>query len=104
MRCTLQVDVYAFAMIAFELFEGWLPFQGEKPIVAARRAASDGLRPSFSAQNRWALLPFCLVLSQPCGLAWVQVFAIWGRPGRSPLHPDLLHYLGVPSHCTAQWL
>ena len=43
---------YAFAMIAFELFEGYIPFQGEKPILAAKKAAMEHVRPGFGAQNR----------------------------------------------------
>ena len=51
----MQVDVYAFAMIAFELFEGRIPFQGEKPMIAARKAATEHARPAFGAQNRRVL-------------------------------------------------
>ena len=50
---TVQVDVYAFAMIAFELFEGRIPFGGEKPMVAAQRAAMDRQRPVFGTTNRY---------------------------------------------------
>ena len=49
---TLQVDVYAFAMIAFELFEGRKPFGYMHPIEAARQASVDKLRPEFGALNR----------------------------------------------------
>ena len=51
----VQVDVYAFAMIAFELFEGRIPFGGEKPIVAAQRAAMDRQRPIFGTTNRYMI-------------------------------------------------
>ena len=50
---TVQVDVYAFAMIAFELFEGRIPFGGEKPMAAAQRAAIDRQRPVFGTTNRY---------------------------------------------------
>ena len=56
----MQVDVYAFAMIAFELFEGRIPFGREKPIVAAQSAAMDRQRPVFGATNRY---------SEPCILS-----------------------------------
>jgi len=39
-----KVDVYAFAMIAFQLFEGLPPFWMLDPVDAARRAASSGAR------------------------------------------------------------
>ena len=47
----MQVDVYAFAMIAFELFEGKKPFGYMHPIEAARRASTDRLRPEFGTLN-----------------------------------------------------
>ena len=43
----LQVDVYAFAMIAYELFEGKKPFGNINPIEAARRASMDRVRPEW---------------------------------------------------------
>lgn len=48
------VDVYAFSMIAFELFEGWPPFVGVHPVDAARRAALHNARPQWGKVNRCA--------------------------------------------------
>ncbi|KAK9786069.1 hypothetical protein WJX73_002690 [Symbiochloris irregularis] len=48
-----KVDVYAFAMIAYELFEGSIPFGLIHPIQAARQAGIEGVRPIFKPQNRW---------------------------------------------------
>ena len=51
----LQVDVYAFSMIAYELFEGAIPFEHLHPVEAARRAAMNHARPSWGKiNNRWA--------------------------------------------------
>ena len=54
MRCTVQVDVYAFSMIAYELFEGVVPFQQLHPVEAARRAAMNHARPTWGSTNRCA--------------------------------------------------
>ncbi|CAL5224575.1 g7281 [Coccomyxa viridis] len=40
-----KVDVYAFSMIAYELFEGAIPFEHLHPVEAARRAAMNHARP-----------------------------------------------------------
>ncbi|CAK0787626.1 hypothetical protein CVIRNUC_010848 [Coccomyxa viridis] len=40
-----KVDVYAFSMIAYELFEGSIPFEHLHPVEAARRAAMNHARP-----------------------------------------------------------
>ena len=49
----LQVDVYAFSMIAYELFEGAIPFEHLHPVEAARRAAMNHARPVWGkASNR----------------------------------------------------
>ena len=51
----LQVDVYAFSMIAYELFEGAIPFEHLHPVEAARRAAMNHARPTWGkTNNRWA--------------------------------------------------
>lgn len=50
----MQVDVYAFSMIAYELFEGNIPFGHLHPVEAARRAAMNHARPSFGKINRRA--------------------------------------------------
>ena len=50
-----QVDVYAFGMIAYELFEAAIPFQHLHPVEAARRAAMNHARPAWGATNRCAL-------------------------------------------------
>ena len=47
-----QVDVYAFSMIAYELFEGAVPFQHLHPVEAARRAAMNHARPTWGATNK----------------------------------------------------
>ena len=39
--------MYAFAMIAYELFEGKKPFGNINPIEAARRASMDRVRPEW---------------------------------------------------------
>ncbi len=39
------MDVYAFSMIAYELFEGAIPFEHLHPVEAARRAAMNHARP-----------------------------------------------------------
>ena len=48
------MDVYAFSMIAFELFEGWAPFLNLHPVDAARRAALHHARPQWGKVNRCA--------------------------------------------------
>lgn len=51
----LQVDVYAFSMIAYELFEGAIPFEHLHPVEAARRAAMNHARPVWGkTSNRLA--------------------------------------------------
>jgi len=40
-----KVDVYSFAMICYQLFEGEIPFAGIDPIQAAKDAALHGARP-----------------------------------------------------------
>ncbi|KAG2500845.1 hypothetical protein HYH03_001606 [Edaphochlamys debaryana] len=47
-----KVDVYSFAMICFQLFEGLPPYWNMDPIEAARAAALKGLRPTWGATNR----------------------------------------------------
>ena len=49
-----QVDVYAFSMIAYELFEGAIPFGHLHPVEAARRAAMNHARPTWGKHNRQA--------------------------------------------------
>lgn len=48
-----KVDVYAFAMICYQLLEGLPPFYTLDAISAARAAAEDGLRPEWGATNRY---------------------------------------------------
>jgi len=48
----LLLQVYAFAMIAYELFEGRKPFGLVHPIEAARRACMDNIRPKWGPTNR----------------------------------------------------
>ncbi|GFR46936.1 hypothetical protein Agub_g8584 [Astrephomene gubernaculifera] len=47
-----KVDVYSFAMICFQLFEGMPPYWNMDPIEAARAAALKGLRPQWGVTNR----------------------------------------------------
>eukprot|EP00198_Chlamydomonas_reinhardtii_P001505 XP_001690841.1 protein kinase [Chlamydomonas reinhardtii] len=47
-----KVDVYSFAMICFQLFEGLPPYWNMDPIEAARAAALKGLRPTWGATNK----------------------------------------------------
>jgi serine/threonine protein kinase len=42
-----KVDVYSFAMICFQLFEGVAPFQTLDPLQAARAAAMENKRPTW---------------------------------------------------------
>lgn len=42
-----KVDVYSFAMICYQLFEGQSPFSGINAISAARQAAMQRSRPAF---------------------------------------------------------
>lgn len=59
-----EVQVYAFAMIAYELFEGRKPFGLVHPIEAARRACMDNIRPKWGPTNRCTpLLPGAPLLS-----------------------------------------
>jgi serine/threonine protein kinase len=44
-----SVDVYSFAMICYQLFEGCVPFEGVDALSAARQAALSNLRPAFNA-------------------------------------------------------
>ena len=46
--------MYAFAMIAYELFEAAIPFQHLHPVEAARRAAMNHARPAWGSTNRCA--------------------------------------------------
>lgn len=47
----IKADCYAFAMIAYQMFEGRQPYEGMDPIKAAAAAASNGLRPTFLNKN-----------------------------------------------------
>lgn len=47
-----KVDVYGFAMIAYQLFEGLPPFWQLDPVEAARAAAMDHKRPEWAHVNR----------------------------------------------------
>jgi hypothetical protein len=53
----VQVDVYAFSMIAYELFEGSTPFGRLHPVEAARRAAMNHARPAWGRANRFSSCP-----------------------------------------------
>jgi serine/threonine protein kinase len=45
-----KVDVYSFAMICFQLFEGRMPFEGCDAVQAAKNAAMHRQRPTFSPE------------------------------------------------------
>ena len=64
------VDVYSFAMIAFELIEGKQPFGEEKKdtredIIAVVEAAAKGKRPEFTSQN-WKKRPLLREIIEQC--------------------------------------
>lgn len=42
-----SVDVYSFAMICFQLFEGCVPYEGVDAVQAAKNAAIHKERPQF---------------------------------------------------------
>lgn len=48
-----KVDVYAFSMICFQLFEGVPPYWMLDPVLAARKASTTGLRPTWGILNRF---------------------------------------------------
>lgn len=43
-----SVDVYSFAMICFQLFEGCVPYEGVDAVQAAKNAAIHKERPTFT--------------------------------------------------------
>ena len=47
-----KVDVYSFAMICYQLFEGVPPFWTLDPVEAARAASMDGKRPTWGTLNK----------------------------------------------------
>ena len=47
-----KVDVYGFAMIAYQLFEGVPPFYTLDPVEAARAAALEHKRPQWGANKK----------------------------------------------------
>ena len=51
---SLQADVYSFAMICYELFEGSKPFGQMDAMSAARAASLFDRRPSWGKVNRRA--------------------------------------------------
>lgn len=67
----LQVDVYSFAMILFQLFEHMPPFAGVDPVEAAKAAALDNKRPKLERLNSSqspmpvSLLPAYLKMRNP---------------------------------------
>lgn len=52
-----QADVYSFAMICYELFEGRKPFDNMDAMSAARSASLFDRRPSWGKHNRRVSLP-----------------------------------------------
>jgi hypothetical protein len=68
-----QVDVYAFSMIAYELFEGAIPFGHLHPVEAARRAAMNHARPTWGKYNRQASPPTFLPKTSKVLLAVLHV-------------------------------
>jgi serine/threonine protein kinase len=65
---SLRVDVYSFAMIAFQLFECSVPFHGHDPVDAARQAAMLGARPGFPPRR--SLTPMTEALRQLVSDCW----------------------------------
>lgn len=66
---TLQVDVYSFSMILYQLFEHQPPFAGTDPVEAARQAALYEHRPPLS-QLKGRLEPF------PVGASGLPAFRL----------------------------
>ena len=70
-RSWLQVDVYSFSMIMYQLFQGLPPFWWMHPVDAAKAAALHHARPEWGQLNRakevvspaWAL---CMVVPAGC--------------------------------------
>ncbi|KAJ7545220.1 hypothetical protein O6H91_09G110900 [Diphasiastrum complanatum] len=46
-----NVDIFSFAMILYEMLEGYPPFPYSEPYEAARLVADDERRPTFSVKN-----------------------------------------------------
>ncbi|QDZ18663.1 dual specificity protein kinase [Chloropicon primus] len=64
------VDVYSFAMIGFELFEGKQPFCAEQKdtreeIIQVVEAAAKGKRPAFTSEN-WKKRPMLKEIIEQC--------------------------------------
>ena len=55
-----QADVYSFAMICYELFEGRKPFDQMDAMSAARAASLFDRRPSFGRTNKCGMQPLGL--------------------------------------------
>ena len=57
----LQVDVYSWAMILFELFEHEPPFSGLDPVEASKAACLENARPKLkNLAASSAPMPVCL--------------------------------------------
>ncbi len=52
-----KVDVYGFAMIAYQLFEGSPPFYNYDPVEAARAAALEHKRPQWGVNKKGIVVP-----------------------------------------------
>ncbi|MEW5299675.1 MAG: hypothetical protein WDW36_002666 [Sanguina aurantia] len=65
-----KVDVYGFAMIMYQLFEGVPPFWTLDPVEAARGASMEGRRPHWGPMNKHnkVVLPALKQLVESC---WV---------------------------------
>jgi serine/threonine protein kinase len=72
-----NVDVYSFAMICFQLFEGAAPFEGVDAFLAAQQAALHNLRPQFSPlppnTPNLAVREVCIQPLCPCSVSFCPV-------------------------------
>ena len=70
-KLTTQADVYSFAMICYELFEGVKPFAQMDAMSAARAASLFDRRPSWGKVNRRAFNLACPQQPTPA-LRWCR--------------------------------
>mmetsp|Transcript_9932 Transcript_9932/g.17884 ORF Transcript_9932/g.17884 Transcript_9932/m.17884 type:complete len:474 (-) Transcript_9932:2297-3718(-) len=78
-----KVDVYAFAMLCFELFEGRAPFDGWDPVECAKAVALQGERPimiKLDKEND----PVRMDLKKLIGTMWAS------DPARRPAFSDII--------------
>lgn len=72
-------DVYAYAMICYELFSGRKPFGQIHPIEAARRACIDNARPQWTHDHiNKCEIDFCYIglAESPVGRAFLSFLSM----------------------------